>query len=69
MASTIWTVNDETVLINYLDKHQAEAGDGLSFKILTWNGAAVKVAESTMKGGPKDARINGCVHKSIVVFS
>ena len=54
----IWTVNDETVLIDYLDEHQAEAGDGLSFKMSTWNGAAVKVAESTTKGGPKDG--TGC---------
>ena len=57
----IWTVNNETVLIDYLDEHQAEAGDGLSFKMSTWNGAAVKVAESTMKGGPKDG--TGCKNK------
>ena len=57
----IWTVNDETVLIDYLDEHQAEAGDGLSFKMSTWNGAAVKVVESTMKGGPKDR--TGCKNK------
>ena len=57
----IWTVNDETVLIDYLDEHQAEAGDGLSFKMSTWNEAAVKVAESTMKGGPKDG--TGCKNK------
>jgi hypothetical protein len=57
----IWTVDDETVLIDYLDEHQAEAGDGLSFKMPTWNWAAVKVAESTMKGGLKDG--TGCKNK------
>jgi hypothetical protein len=54
----LWTVDDETVLIDYLDEHQAEAGDGLSFKMATWNGAAVKVVESTTKGSPKDG--TGC---------
>ena len=57
----IWTVDDKTVLIDYLDEHQAEAGDGLSFKMPTWNGAAVEVAESTTKGGPKDG--TGCKNK------
>jgi hypothetical protein len=57
----IWTVGDETVLIDYLDEHQAEAGDGLSFKMATWNGAAIKVAESTTKGGLKDR--TGCKNK------
>ena len=67
----IWTVDDETVLINYLDEHQAKAGNGLSFKMLTWNEVAVRVAESTMKGGPRmelDAKINGDVYVSIVSF-
>ena len=57
----IWTVDDKTVLINYLNKHQAKAGDGLSFKMSKWNGVAVKVVESTMKGGPKDR--TGCKNK------
>jgi hypothetical protein len=57
----IWTVDDETVLIDYLDEHQAEAGDGLSFKMPTWNGAAVKVVESATKGGPKNG--TGCKNK------
>ena len=41
----ILTADDETVLINYLDEHQAEADDGLSFKMSKWNGDAVKVVE------------------------
>jgi hypothetical protein len=57
----IWTTDDEAVLIDYLDEHQAEAGDGLSFKMSTWNQAAVKVADSTTKGGPKDG--TGCKNK------
>ena len=57
----IWTVNDETVLIDYLDEHQAEADHGLSFKMSTWNGAGVKVVKSTTKGGPKDG--TGCKNK------
>ena len=61
----IWTVNDETVLIDYLDKHQAEAGDGLSFKMSTWNGAVVKVVESTTKGVSKDG--TGCKNKWVCV--
>ena len=62
----IWTVDVETVLINYLDEYQAKAGNGLSFKMLTWSGAAVKVVESTTKGGPKDRtrckNKQACVH-------
>ena len=61
----IWTVDDKTVLINYLNKHQAKAGDGLSFKMSKWNGVAVKVVESTMKGGPKDR--TGCKNKWVCV--
>jgi hypothetical protein len=57
----IWTVDDETMLIDSLDEHQAEAGNRLSFKMPTWNGAAVKIAESTTKGGPKDG--TGCKNK------
>ena len=50
----IWIVDDETVPIDHFNEQQAGAGNGLSFKMPTWNGAAVKVAESTMKGGLKD---------------
>ena len=61
----IWMVGNETLLIDYLDEHQTEAGNRLSFKMATWNGAAIKVVESTTKGGLKDGI--GCKNKSACI--
>ena len=49
-----WTTADETALIVFLDDHKSEAGDGMSFKMATWNAAAVSLAGQTTKGAPKD---------------
>ena len=50
-----WTTADETTLLDFLQDHISEGGDGLGFKGVTWT-AAVKLLEaSRTKGAPKNA--------------
>ncbi|KAJ6591443.1 hypothetical protein B0H10DRAFT_1767156, partial [Mycena sp. CBHHK59/15] len=48
-----WTRPDIKRLLDFLVKHQAEAGDGGNFKPKTFRAAAVAVNLICTKGGPK----------------
>jgi hypothetical protein len=48
-----WTVDDETCLIDFLQDHQAEAGNGFNFKIATWHIAAAEMLKHQTKGAVK----------------
>ena len=50
----IWTVADESALIDFLSQHCAEARDGLNFKAATWRAAVDHLSTVTTKGGVKD---------------
>jgi hypothetical protein len=52
---SIWTLDDESRLINFLLDHQAEAGDGANFKTTVWNAAGEELSKHVSKGGPKTA--------------
>lgn len=51
----IWTIEDETALIDFLAERKAEAGDGANFKGAVWGAAAQEMAKHTTKGGVKTA--------------
>lgn len=52
---SIWTLEDETRLIQFLVDHHAEAGDGANFKSSVWNAAGEELSKHVAKGGPKTA--------------
>ena len=52
---SIWTLEDETCLVQFLLDHQAEAGDGANFKTSVWNTAGKEMSKHVTKGGPKTA--------------
>jgi hypothetical protein len=52
---SVWTSEDETALIQFLNSRRAEAGDGANFKQTVWNAAAAEMAKHTTKGGVKTA--------------
>ena len=52
---SIWTPEDETLLVKFLLEHHAEAGDGANFKTALWNAAGEELSRHVTKGGPKTA--------------
>lgn len=48
-----WTLEDERAYLAYLKQHFAEGGDGASFKMPTFNAAAVELEKIRTKGGKK----------------
>jgi len=52
---TSWTTQDEAELIEFLQDHAAEAGDGLNFKGPAWTGAVKVLAACRTIGAPKNA--------------
>jgi hypothetical protein len=50
-----WTTADETTLLNFLQDHISEGGDGLNFKGVTWTAAAKVLEASRTKGALKNA--------------
>jgi hypothetical protein len=50
-----WMVTDETELLDFLQDHILEGGDGVNFKTVTWTAAAKVVDENWTKGAPKNA--------------
>jgi hypothetical protein len=63
-----WMVDDETHLIDFLQDHQAEAeaGNGLDFKIVTWHAAAAEMLKHQMKEAVKTSLT--CKNKFSMVF-
>jgi len=56
-----WSEADEIMLIEYIAKHKAEAGDGMKFKALFWSGAAKEMASHSALGSMKTSQ--GCLSK------
>ncbi|KAJ7931982.1 hypothetical protein B0H13DRAFT_1485777, partial [Mycena leptocephala] len=54
--SAAWLQPDEKKLIEYHVEHQAAAGDGTNFKVVTFRGAAIHVNSTRTKGGPKSGK-------------
>jgi hypothetical protein len=48
-------VTDEMELLEFLQDHISEGGDGVNFKTVTWTAAAKVVDENWTKGAPKNA--------------
>jgi hypothetical protein len=65
-ARAIWTIAEESELIAFLDKHKAEAGDGLNFKGPVWTAAAKEMAKHTTRGAAKGPK--ACRSKFMRVF-
>jgi hypothetical protein len=49
-----WMVTDEMELLEFLQDHILEGGDGVNFKTVTWTAAAKVVDENQTKGAPKN---------------
>jgi hypothetical protein len=49
-----WTVADKTELLEFLQDHISEGGDGVNYKTVTWTAAAKVVDENWTKGAPKN---------------
>ncbi|PPQ86438.1 hypothetical protein CVT25_008097 [Psilocybe cyanescens] len=63
-----WTVEDETVLLNFLILVKSASGDGTNFKKATWKEAALKVNVNCSRGAektPDSCRSKYCVLKSM----
>ena len=60
---SIWTVEDETRLIQFLLEHQGEICDGANFKSPVWNAAGEELSKHVTKGGPKTASESSCKTK------
>jgi hypothetical protein len=54
-SPTHWTVTDEMELLEFLQDHISEGGDGVNFKTVTWTAVAKVVDENQTKGAPKNA--------------
>ena len=52
----IWVLPEEERLIEYLEGHKAEAGDGLNYKMATYNLAAREIAGLLQKGPAKTGK-------------
>ena len=50
-----WTTEDEMTLLDFLQDHISEGGDGLNFKGVTWTAVAKVLEASRTKGAPKNA--------------
>jgi hypothetical protein len=50
-----WTVTDKTELLEFLQDHISEGGDGVNFKTVTWTAAAKVIDDNRTKGAPKNA--------------
>jgi hypothetical protein len=48
-------VTDKTELLEFLQDHILEDGDGVNFKTVTWTAVAKVVDENWTKGAPKNA--------------
>jgi len=51
----VWTVDDENMLVDFIEANKARAGDGVNFDRTFWIEAAAHLAESTSKGAVKTA--------------
>jgi hypothetical protein len=49
-----WTVADKMELLEFLQDHILEGGDGANFKTVTWTAAAKVVDEHRTKGASKN---------------
>src|SRR5271154_4636670 len=52
---TSWTTQDEAELIDFLQDHATQVGDGLNFKGPAWTGAVKVLAACRTIGAPKNA--------------
>jgi hypothetical protein len=59
-GKALWTT-DEDELITFLVEHKAAAGDGGSFKKMTWTADSVHMKQFIMKGGVK--MVEACKNK------
>ena len=50
-----WTDEEINAFLDYLIEHQAEAGEGMSFKTATFTGAAALLAPMKVQGADKTA--------------
>jgi hypothetical protein len=50
-----WMVTDKTELLEFLQDHILEGGDGVNLKTVTWTAAAKVVDENQTKGAPENA--------------
>jgi hypothetical protein len=72
---SIWTLEDESRLVQFLLDHHAEAGDGANFKASLWNAAGEELSKHVTKGGPKTAASckskwdRVCSHSITIFFS
>lgn len=51
-----WTTEDETCFLDALFEIKAEAGDGMSFKMTSFNAVALLVDKGRVKGGVKTGK-------------
>lgn len=56
-----WSKADETRLLEFLNDHKSEAGDGMNFKAPTWVTAAAYVNQAAFRGALKTP--NSCKAK------
>jgi len=49
----VWTVPDETALLDYLVEQKSAGGDGANFKAAVWTSAADHVNSTKTRGGLK----------------
>jgi hypothetical protein len=49
-----WTVADKMELLEFLQDHTLEDGDGVNFKTVPWTAAAKVVDGNQTKGAPKN---------------
>jgi hypothetical protein len=49
-----WMVTDKMELLEFLQDHTLEDGDGVNFKMVPWTAAAKVVDENQNKGAPKN---------------
>jgi hypothetical protein len=52
--ASVWTAAEEIALLDYLNEHLAEAGDGANFKKATFTQAAIHIAPLLKHGPEKD---------------
>jgi len=69
--SAIWTLAEETALVDFLVDNKAEAGDGGNFKKATFQRAMTSIAHLHERGAPKT--VKSCQNKwasvSFQIFS
>lgn len=52
---SVWVIEDEVALVQFLRTRASEAGDGANFKPNVWNAAAEEMAKYNGKGAVKTA--------------